>query len=521
MDNKEKDKEILDTVIEISEQNLIQTHGEGASQIIQAYKGTRIDSNGNEIVHKGKDLKTISQYKVSQQGQKDGYSSYKQQSGFSGELIKEARDNQKAILENSDITTRTTDGIGQTNNQLHDHIKVDEKGNIVDTSGSQMKMCGRYSTQEEIKKSSEALVEKMVKNKKWEKYKDSPMDIPSEQVDIARKYALDKSKKLNESAKKHRDTGNIEKANKLEADAKEYKNAGERIRDSHVSSKEAMYARKNPEKFVVNEVINSCHKSGIECMKSTFIITGAISSAQNIYEIVANDKSVDDAIKDIAHDTGESALTGYIIGAGGSALKSVLHSSKNGVLRNIGKSNAPAMIATGVIEVGKSVHRYANGDIDETQLVEELGEKGTGIIAASYGAMIGASIVPFIGGFIGGMIGYTVSSLLYNECLNSLKHPTILKQRRLLLEQMCHEAEVGMANYKREFIVNSKMNFDRREYVFENILSLLNDSISSKNIDGIFTGINSLGREFNVDLQFSTFDEFDEFMNDENSIFTF
>ncbi|MGL5098496.1 MAG: hypothetical protein ACRC6B_00400, partial [Fusobacteriaceae bacterium] len=173
---KEKNEKGPDpTLIGILEQQNIQTHGEGASQIIQAYKGTRYDSSGNDIGHKGRTLKDISEYKLNDQ-YKD--TNLKQQSGFSGELIKEARDNKEAILNGDKSRTRTTDGVGKTNDQVHDHTKVDSNGNIIENSGSQMK----------ILKDHKKVVDKMAGDD-WEKYKNSPMDVPSEQVEPAKAYA--------------------------------------------------------------------------------------------------------------------------------------------------------------------------------------------------------------------------------------------------------------------------------------------------------------------------------------------
>ncbi len=207
----------------------------------------------------------------------------------------------------------------------------------------------------------------------------------------------------------------------LEEKAHKYETARDNIRDSGVSTKEAMNARMDPQKFVTKEVLRDSHSAGVQAAKSSFILGGAISGAQNIYSVIFEGKEIEDAIKDVTITTVTSTATGYVVGTGGTAIKAMMHSSKNSVTRALGKSNAPTMIATGILEVSKSLTSYAKGEIDEEELMIELGEKGTGMIAASYGTAIGTAILPGIGSIVGGMLGYTVSSIFYNGSLDALK----------------------------------------------------------------------------------------------------
>lgn len=498
------------TQIGILEQQNIQTHGEGASQIIQAYKGTRYDSAGNDIGHKGRNLEDISKYKLNDQ-YKDN--NLKQQSGFSGELIKEARDNKEAILDGDKSRTRTTDGLGKTNDQVHDHTKVDSNGNIIENSGSQMKML----------KDHKKVVDKMVRDD-WEKYKNSPMDVPSEQVEPAKAYAREQSAKLRSQADALEAKGSIEKAEKLRNQADNYDKAEENIRDSGVSSKDAMDARVNPEKFVVKEVLSDSHRAGIEGAKAAAILSSSISLAQNGYAVVFEGKDLEEACLDVTKTVVVSAGSGYVITAGGTAIKAVMHSSKNSLVRALGKTTAPAMIASSVIEVGKSLASYAKGEINEEQLLKELGEKGTGMVAASYGsacgAVIGTMILPGIGttvgSVIGGMIGYTLSGIFYKATLTALEDRDISRERRKIIEEISKQAIKKMEKYRKELIRMNEQKFQEREDIFQNIFL----GIYENDIDKTVNSINRLGKTFGVDLEFNNFEEFDRAMQDESITIT-
>ena len=109
----------------------IQKHGEASSQILQAYSGKRFDSDGNELPHKGRSLKRISEYKVNRDYAEQNM---KQQSGFTAELLEESNRNREALLNNSEVRRRTTDGIGRTNDTQYDLVDVDACGNVSNPS---------------------------------------------------------------------------------------------------------------------------------------------------------------------------------------------------------------------------------------------------------------------------------------------------------------------------------------------------------------------------------------------------
>ena len=165
MKKKEDDKIINTTTIGVIQKELNQIYGEATSQIVQAYKGIRVDKFGDEIIHKGRSLKEINNYKINPKYESQNI---KQQSGFSAELIEEARQNKEAILSGDKIRTRTTDGVGKTNDTQYDHIKIDENGNIIENTGTQMKFLKVSITKNGEKKYD--VIDKLANNKEWNRY---------------------------------------------------------------------------------------------------------------------------------------------------------------------------------------------------------------------------------------------------------------------------------------------------------------------------------------------------------------
>jgi len=512
-ESKRKKQDGKDIAFGVAQRNITQKYGEAASQMLQALKGKRFDTNGQEIRHMGRSLKEISKYKINKDYE---YSNTKQQAGFSAELVKEARDNKRAIINDDNTRTRTTDGIGKINDQKHDHVKVDENNNVITGTETQMKFNGRFSSPEEIQRSSEAVVKKMI-GKDWEKYSESPMDLPSEQATLARNYAKAEAEKIRKSAAEHRNKGDLNKANMLEEKAQKFETAEKNIRDSGVNSKEAMEARINPRRFAGQEVVKDSHKAGLEAAKGASIMALTISSAQNIYAVVIKEKSLEEATRDVVASTGKATLIAYGVGGSGTAIKSLMHVSNNGVMRNIGRTNAPAMIATGMMETGKSIHRYAMGEINEEELLEELGEKGTGMVAASYGSAVGTLVLPGVGTVIGGMIGYTISSIFYKESLEALQNERISSERRRVIEKINEEAIKEMKAYRIALNEQRLKEEQLLEDFFFSTFEEIDHSILNNNMENFFNSINRLGNAFEMDMLFKDFEEFDDFMKDDES----
>lgn len=501
-------------IIGASANEYVQKTGEAASQMIQALKGINVDSDGNLSEQVSRSLKDISKYKVNPNYE---YSNLKQQAGFAGEVIKEARDNKNNILNGSKNRTRTTDGIGKVNDQVSDHVVLNERGEIIEGSQSQMKMLGKYSSDEEILKSSKNVLKKLTDDN-WQKYKDGYVDVPSEQVEVIKKLAEEESKRLREVAKKFRESGNIDKARQLEEQANRCDNVKNKIRDSGVSSSEAMEARINPNKFVAKEVLKDSHNAGVEVAKSTFVVAGAISTAKNLYYVSTGEQSLDEAIKETSKEVISATGSAYIIGSTGTAVKAVMHTSSSQVLRNLGNTTAPTMIATAVLEVGKSLVKYGKGEIDEVELLAELGQKGTGMIGASYGATVGTIICPGIGSVVGGIIGYTVSTALYSGALKTLQDAKISAYRRAYIEKISEEAIKEMKLYETYLKESFEKEFNQRDVVFNNVLGGIKESFELNDINKLFDSAELLSKELGVNNKFKTFEEFDDFMNTEDSL---
>lgn len=514
MSDKEKKKEhsgLTDSIIGAATTENVERFGRAASEYLKGYKGT-FDDNGG-IVRKG--LKQVAESKVHSDYE---YSNIKQQAGFSAEIHYVDKTNAENIINKSEYRVHRSNDIGRGNDPQFDILSVDDSGNP--TWGAQMKFYGKFETPEEIKKSSEELVRKMTKDD-WERYRGNDVLVPKEQYEIAKKYAEDKARELSEQAEKLRVQGQFDKADLLDQNAEKYRQVSHDLKDSGITTKEAVFLREHPQLATAKYVLETAHRAGLENAKSAAVVSAVISTAQNVVSLIRGEKRVGEALIDVTKDTASGAVTAYIIGAGDTAIRGFMAACSNSVFVNLSKSNMPAMIATATVQVGKSLIRYAKGEIDSLELVEELGEKGTGMMAASFGAAIGTAVFPGVGTVIGGMVGYLVSSSVYKACMQTLREERLSEERRARIHAIATTAIEAMGKQGKELLAMIEKFYARRQQVFAEAITMLNLASNSQNIELFTQGLNKIAIEMGGALQFKNFSEFDSFMQDENTALEF
>lgn len=514
-DGKDKKKEhsgIIDSVIGATTTENVERYGRAAAEYLKGYSG-EIGENG-EVIRKG--LKHIAESKVNPNFK---YQNLKQQAGFSAEVNYVDKTNAENIINRKSERVARSNDVGLGNHTKFDVLSVDASGNpVIIPNGeplwsAQMKFCGAYESEAQIKESSENLVKKLA-GEKWDRYRGNKVLVPSEQAKIAKEYAEKEAKNLTERAKELYENGNLEKAKALEEQAKKYSQTAKDITDSGISSKEAMFLREHPKLATAKYVAKTAHSSGVEQAKAAAVMSSVISTSKNIVSVVKGEKEISDALKDVALDTAKGSATAYIIGASDTAIRGFMASGKNSIFQNLSKTNVPATIATVTVQVSKSLVRYANGEIDGVELMEELGEKGTGMMAASWGAAIGTAIFPGVGTAIGGMIGYMTSSSVYGAAMEVLRDERISKERREKIHALASAAVESMDMQRKELSKSIEEFYSNRQEVFENSLKDIDTAIKYEDLDKFTEALNNIALEMGATLQFKDFEEFDDFMMD-------
>ncbi len=520
--SKENDKkdETTNFVTGLSNIQNVERHGAAADIYARGY-------NGGDV---GRTLERISRYaNDNAQGSKQGYAAER--------LISDKR-SAKNAQEGKPNRHMTTDELGSNNDPVVDLLEVDASGSPVAGSGSQVKF---------IK--SRKLVDGYINNRKvgagkWDRYDNVAMEVPSDRIDEIRteiEKSVTRIEKQIEVAKKN---GNTELVAKLQDKIKRAKILKSNLKDSGISTSDTEYAINNPIKYTAKEICKTVHDGGIKGAQYGAVIGGSVALFTGVVAYANGAKAIEEVLSDTAKSTGKVAAKGYLTGAGGSLVKAGMqHSSRLMITREVkkelgkesqkkiaqevtkrlaksktailSKTALPTLVMTSVIELSGTIAKYVRGEIDGVQFFEELGQKGTNMLAGSAGAALGQIVIPIplVGAVIGGMVGYSLSAFFYTEALAAFKEAKESRENYHRIKKECEAVRKALNQYRQEMERVFNSEFGEFKAQMQNKLAATDAAIQHGDMDSFCKHANSIGALLGSTLQFESFEEFDVFMN--------
>jgi hypothetical protein len=530
LSNKErqsKEQAVINAGLAGAAAEVIERYGSANKEFLVAYGG--IDNETGKILAKSireesrryyeqaaKINKTVSD---PEEAKKSLHKLLKSHAGYGAEVDEVALENSSRII-NKDSTRRIrTDDLekskgGQRNHPLYDHVDLDQNGNPIEGSATQMKIRGE---------SAQEVHDKLMgrgKKGKNEKYLDQDVKIKvqKEFADDVRKIAREKIKDLTRQEKNLIGVPGKEKdLEEVRRQIFKEKQILKNIEASNVSNQESKDIILKPKTTTVKHIIKTSNDAGIEQAKVGAVIGGSISIIKNLVAVCKDEKDVENAVIDVAKDTCSAIAVSYATGFSGAVIKGAMQNSKSAFTRAISKTNIAATLVSITLETGKTLSKYINGEIDGVQCFEELGEKGTGMLSSVMFAAIGqlAIPIPIIGGLIGSMVGYALSSACYGELISALKNAKIARETRIKIEAECVEA-IRMIHEYRIYIETTISTYLSDHITsFHSAFDEIKNALNICDVDGFIAGANTITMKLGGKPQFNNMSEFEKLI--ENS----
>ena len=480
----------------------VQRYGSAAKEHLVAYNG--VDNETGRRLRRS--LRSIAKSKVTEPSRNTA-----QQAGFSAEVKDAANKNAENIISGKKTRKARMDDVkGKANDPLIDHVELDKHGNPVPGTDSQMKFLKMGKSPEETpEETTKALLS--AKNRKYIENGDvNRIDIPSDQYKGVKDKLNAEIKKTEKAISKMKAAGKDTGAQ--EARLSQCKELKKKLRSSSVSTGEALEARTNPWLSTAKDVAKISHRAGVQEAKGAAAVCGGISAVVNVVALVKGDKDAGEAILCVVKDTAGAAATGYVTGAGGAALKATMQNSGSAVVRTLSKSNLPSQLVVATIETVKTLGRYLNGEIDGEQCLEELGEKGTGMVGGAMGAAVGTLIAGPIGTVVGSMVGYMLATSCYGELLGALRGAKLARAERIRVERECEEAIRLIRQYRAEMEEYIADYLADHTAAFHSAFTMMKHAAGVGDIDGFIDGANAVTRKLGGKPRFESMREFDGFM---------
>lgn len=186
-------------------------------------------------------------------------------------------------------------------------------------------------------------------------------------------------------------------------------------------------------KITVNEKYDSAKTNMIESNKfgkEGALIAGGLTLTTSIAEdlklVINGEMQIEDMAVDVVQDTVTAGGLGYLEGFAEGTICTAMRKSGSKLITGLAKTGIPGMTIDFGIKSYDSISNYIEGNIDEFELIYDLGENVTTTIAgfetAQIGATLGSGLGPagtISGGLIGGMVGYCISSELYVAAIDA------------------------------------------------------------------------------------------------------
>ena len=393
-------------------------------EIRRAFDAAKQMLNGIEVDgNKTLGLKEISNWKINS---KYKYQNLKQHAGYSAEVISTTKENLLSQREGLKIKTFRADDrpdLFPKNDEHVDKIRVNQNGKVIERI--QMKFVG---------KDGASCLSKLA-SKNYDKYfnegKVDKIEIPKDYYDEIKSNNLieTKIKRLENQLERVQADGNTEAAKGIQNRIDRYHKIDQMLERSTVSSTEAEYATKHPERYSAKLFAKDLAAAGNEVgVKSGLFAAGisfTVSAVDNVSSFIDGKISAEKVVTEIAKDTGTAGALGYGTAFVSTAVSQTLSQSSSALIQRVGGSCLPAAVVSFAVDSYDSISDFAQGEIAVPELAHDLGESAASV-AGSFagGAAIGAAVGTFagpvgniIGGIAGGVVGCAVATEVYETAV--------------------------------------------------------------------------------------------------------
>ena len=478
--------------------DFVSRYGEAASLDLAAY-----DGRSGLVGQSKRSLKSISESRLGKKAD-EALRNIKQQAGFSAEVIETTKINKQRIINGENVRNFRMDDLGKTNDQLVDTIDATKT-----SDGTWKEIAGTGVQMKFIGKNGGETFDKLC-NSKHQKYFESgtPVKIPKDYYPEFKERADFKINGLKQEIK----TLNAQKASpdliaSKKAQLKKYETIRKNTQISETTSKEALFARTNPELYTATSMLGTAHDAGIEGAKSGALIGGGMAIVGNLGAVLKG-KPIDEAVKDVAASSAKSAVRSYAVASGATLIDGGIQHYKSELPKLLKNAKAPTEIAGFVVDAASAFYNYYNGSISGVDCMKQLATSAT--LALANLTPVGQAV------FIARTV-YTLASISVSVIRDALKAPKIARERRIQIEQECREQIQAMKAFREEFEHNTITWVNEKTDVFKTALDAMDCALQLDDVDAFICGANQITHAMGCKTQFNNCEEFNRLMESDEA----
>lgn len=294
------------------------------------------------------------------------------------------------------------------------------------------------------------------------------------------------------------------------------------IKISKVGKEKALEQGEKAEKYLDNQfkqtsvknMVNTGHSAGKLAAQSAMGTAATMSGVMNIVAVINGEKDVEEALIDVAKDTGKATVTGYAVGNGLTVVAHSLSYSSSQFVRALVESNVPGKIITAVMATGDTLKRFGNGEITTEECILEIGEKGLNLATIGYSSAIGQTLIPIpvVGAAVGALVGSVVTSKCYRALIDNLQSKNYECEERRRITAECEMMARKIEEYRLQMESYLDTYFQEYRSCFDEAFYEINMGIQMGDADEIISGANRITRQFRGNVYYENTKEFRKFL---------
>lgn len=283
------------------------------------------------------------------------------------------------------------------------------------------------------------------------------------------------------------------------------------------SSKELERATRNPRAYTIQQEIKQVSREaavkGAQAVAAGVIVGGALSAITNFIAYSREQKEGKRAIADVAKDSAKSGIRSGSSAGLGSFIRHI--GSKLGS-KALSKSNVATAVASGVVDSGVAVYKFAKGEITAEEAATRLGDTGCSTMSGIYLGAAGGAVFGPAGAIAGSVVGYMLAASVYQSCIAVLQEANLAEEEAERVVALCEEAARAMDEKRRQFETKLANYLDVRQVSFDKHFKQIDDALFADDQKKAISGLSGLARSFGKELRLAKFEDFQEFMVESN-----
>lgn len=271
----------------------------------------------------------------------------------------------------------------------------------------------------------------------------------------------------------------------LYVDVKEVQYHFEKVKEKQTSINNFIA---NQTRSLLSDDLSRINTAGVNQALCAAQFAAAMSVTKNVICIAKGDEEFRDATLNVIKDIASAAVVGYATGA---------------VAEGMGiESGDVALLVNGTIQISKQIYAYVNGDIDETQLVQNVAESSAYLTAAYIGKTIGGTIGSAagpIGIFAGQFIGEMITTAVCSNVIDTIHMEQEKRKYNKKMLALAYHAENEIRDSQDRLIL--LVNEENNQFIdmLNNGYDRFIDGLLNNNYEEASLGLVSIGDGFGIE----------------------